>query len=1131
MSRTTAAFILGPAGSGKTYRCIQSVRERLAQASEGPRLLFLAPKQATFQIESQILAGGELGGYTRLEVLSFTRLAERILAELAPSLSRILSDGGRVMVLRSLLNKHAERLRAFRPVASFPALAQEVAALLQELGRQQMAGGQLAQLKECSRLSPALRDKLHDLALLSDCYREWLQQAGLKDADFLLELATEQLRSLPPKPAGSAIFAPAELWLDGFGEMASQELALLAAVVQRSRRANLLFCVKPEKPDDPSWLNPWAAIEETYRRCRRHIEELPGVKIETVRLARNPERSRFAASRPLQHLEAFWTAPRPLPVDESPPEGIAITVCPDREAEAVHAARVILRTVREEGIRFRQTAVIVRQLEDYATDIQRIFSRYQIPHFIDQRNPIRHHPAVLLTQSALQLLAFGWQNDDWFAALKTQLIHNNIERTLQLENAALEFGIDGRQWRQPLTPQTCPHPLVKLLERHRQSAIAPFEEFESQLFTAETDRNKPVSGAQLAKALRRFWERISLAETLEVWDQQAGAKALKAGGSPLLIHAAAQQQLEDWLENVQLAFADMRRPLRDWLAILESGLSNLAVGAIPPNADQVIVGAVDRMRNPEIELALLLGLNESVFPARPRRHPLLTETDRKQLEPFASHWLLPVKRRLAREQFYAYIACTRPRKKLAVSCAEQDAEGQPLNPSSIITRLRRLFPSVTIQRFQNRLPLHATEHRSELIQPLCHALAARTEDSAVEQLFNSLDADPSNPQPALPAEVGSEQLSPAIAAILYAGETDTIHSSTSRLEDFAACPFSFFLRSGLKATERAQSQLDVKTLGAFQHQVLEQFHRQTQAQGKQWRDLAPGEARKHIAQIAGDTAAQFYRSIFQKTETARLALETIVEKLQEFIAVFIQGMRHYNFNPHTVELAFGSENDSAGSWNIPLDHNARLALSGKIDRLDRRPNPAGEATATVIIDYKSSSNTINSLFLHNGIQLQLFAYLNAIAQLKDIAGRLNPVGAFLVPLRAKASRSHHRIEAQTQHAGRAKNFQWDGCFNIKYLCQLDNRLDQKQGDQIPYKLNEYGSPYATSWQPMKPEAFQKMMRHTEKIIRDMGNRILAGDIAVAPYKHYKNKTPCQYCSYASVCRIDADTHFYRTLHY
>jgi ATP-dependent helicase/nuclease subunit B len=77
-----ARFLLGPAGSGKTFRCLAEVRATLKKNPEGAPLIFLAPKQATFQLERQLLADPSLNGYTRLHIFSFERLAQFFLEKL-----------------------------------------------------------------------------------------------------------------------------------------------------------------------------------------------------------------------------------------------------------------------------------------------------------------------------------------------------------------------------------------------------------------------------------------------------------------------------------------------------------------------------------------------------------------------------------------------------------------------------------------------------------------------------------------------------------------------------------------------------------------------------------------------------------------------------------------------------------------------------------------------------------------------------------------------------------------------------------------------------------------------------------------------------------------------------------------
>ena len=131
-------FLLGPAGSGKTHRCLAEIRAALRENPEGPPLILLAPKQATFQLERQLLSDDPLPGYTRLHILSFERLAEFVFEGLGKPVPRLLAEEGRVMVLRALLEQKRGELELFRSSARLPGFAQQLSQLLRELQQYQL---------------------------------------------------------------------------------------------------------------------------------------------------------------------------------------------------------------------------------------------------------------------------------------------------------------------------------------------------------------------------------------------------------------------------------------------------------------------------------------------------------------------------------------------------------------------------------------------------------------------------------------------------------------------------------------------------------------------------------------------------------------------------------------------------------------------------------------------------------------------------------------------------------------------------------------------------------------------------------------------------------------------------------
>src|SRR6185503_19145888 len=271
--------------------------------------------------------------------------------------------------------------------------------------------------------SSPLREKLHDIALLLRAYRDWLKQNHLHDASSLLDLAAETLTDCSRRRESAAIvnsdsvplFAwaaakstdPAlrtpdfefHLWLDGFAEMTSQELNLLAAIIPSCERATLAFCLEAEPRDEnASWLSLWSVVAQTYRRCLNRLSAIEGRNVIVEVLERDSARNRFSGNSTLAHLEAYWPSPRQFaarqstectaleradssalfrsgtcpaaPGDESPgkesgdepphSKSISIATCANPEAEAVLAAREILHFVRERGVRFRDAAILLR---------------------------------------------------------------------------------------------------------------------------------------------------------------------------------------------------------------------------------------------------------------------------------------------------------------------------------------------------------------------------------------------------------------------------------------------------------------------------------------------------------------------------------------------------------------------------------------------------------------------------------------------------------------------------------------------------------------------------------------------------------------------------------------------------
>lgn len=1113
-------FLLGSAGSGKTFRCLQEVRTALKTQAEGGRLIWLTPKQATFQVERQLLADGELRGYTRLWVVSPDRLAERILEELGGEVPARLADSGQTMVLRALLARLEQELEVFGPAARSPGLAPQLTQVLRELRNHRLTPAHLRELAATHGGSGILARKLRDLARLAEAFDQWVQEQAVRDEAALLEAAVQALRRQAARRQGPWAEA---LWLDGFAEMTPQEQDLVAAMTLVCERATLAFCLDAEEvlgrenPSSERWYSIWHETGRTFRHLRRRLEQFGVERVEVEELKRGAGRGRFAANPVLAHLERCWEQPRPWRGDID--GAVRLMACATPEEEVRMAAREIRRWVRRGG-RYREVGVLVRSLRVYSGAVRRLFGAYGIPHFLDSREPVAHHPLAELTRRALRLWAYDWRSEDWFGVLKTGLLPVAEEEVDELENEALARGWQGAAWRRPIE---CPEQpdLAKRLERIRLRCVAPMERLGAALGAASGPRLVPT-GRELAAALHALWKQVRVDRRLEVWAETA--EQLGTGERGVLmaqVHRTVLGVMIEWLRQLAFAFGEEMMPLEEWMPVVETGLAGLTVGVVPPALDQVLVGAVDRSRNPELRLVLVLGCNEGVFPTPPQPGSVLTEADRETLQ--ASGVVLgpDLRRSLAREAYLAYIAFTRPNERLLVSWAEANERGRPLNPSGWVDRLQRLFPDLPIETFDPGEAVHPVE-----LGPMMLASARRwlragqrlpawmegAEWSAVRELAQWLPD---------PEEQGG--LSRVTTEALYGASP--VRVSASALEDFAACPFRFWVQRVMRAEERRLWEVDARRLGTFGHQVLARYHQALEVRQKGWRDLTEAEAEALVRKTAAELAASMDNGLLEQDPRGRLERTRLTEDIVDLVCSTTRWLRagDYPWQPAAAEVAFGLGPDGLPAWRVPLPSGGELEVVGKVDRLDLLEDPSGLEWLAVIIDYKSRPRTLKEKRLRGGVDLQLAVYLRAIEQLplgrmEVLSGRgarpVRGVGMFFVGLRPQGDQGRRTWSKEEAAKAAGKRWPHRGRYDASWIRKQIQSAGPVAGPRTVDCM-------ATS-------AFRALIEGVDGVLARMGQAIRSGRIAVAPYRDGR-ETACDHCACAGICRIDPWRHRYRPL--
>ena len=616
------------------------------------------------------------------------------------------------------------------------------------------------------------------------------------------------------------------------------------------------------------------------------------------------------------------------------------------------------------------------------------------------------------------------------------------------------------------------------------------------------------------------------------------------GMQPRSIHLTVWEEMQGWLENLELAFPERRMPLREWLPILESGMASLTVGVIPPALDQVLIGTIDRSRNPELKLAIVLGVNEGVFPAPPAPPTILTEAERSRLALEELPLGISARRYLGHERYYGYIAFSRATERLVVAWSATDAEGRPLNPSPFIGQLQRMFPESEMGDFSGAAAWWQAEHVSDLAGPLVQSRAAGSAGAAAavpaaaqvpEWLVARWARLPSlgelDERCRVLQETGAPTtLSPDLAERLYGTRLTT---SVSALEDFAACPFKFFVARGLEAKERELFETDVRERGSFQHELLERFHAEVRRSGRRWRDLAPIEAAALIERLGGELMGQYRGGLFERSSEAAYLGRHMTARVAQMLGALVKWMAQYRFDPVAVELAFGMDAAGLPGWRLALDEQHALYLRGRIDRVDVCATGDTAAPLAVVIDYKSSHKTLLPIRLEHGLQLQLLSYLGVLRNSPDLTrtlgvDRVEPIGVFYISMRPERLSTESRAEGlEKAEEAAAVSYRHQGRFDRSFLSYLDTRGVSK-GDQFVYSKNKDGEFSVRGNQALASETFRQLESQVEERLRTFGRRIYQGQIEAAPYQ-IKKERACEFCEFRSVCRFDPWTGGFRVL--
>lgn len=1112
-------FLIGAAGTGKTEYCMKEIIT--AQSAHRGRQIFLVPEQYTSQAERDLTARTERKGILTAEVLSFGRLAHQFFAKNGLNRAVILGDVGKQMALQKILLEQRDDLPYFCHMMDKNGFVSRLGKTITEFFRYRVTPEQLETMSNQEGLSHSVQDKCRDMASIYRRYEEFLSETYLT-GDTTLSLLEEKL-------ASSAAFGDTEIWLDGFYGFTPQEYGVIAQLLRLCKRVSITLPMD-EHSYFASSLPPAAPFFEPHLTKQKLVSlaEEMGIAMESPVFFKENHRAQTPA---LAFLEKnyFYGYYKKSPDHE----GIHICSCATRESEMTYAAGQILSLVREKGLRYRDIAIVTNAMSAYEKGLKGILSEAGIPCFVDSRRDIASHPLIGLVNSLLECVVYDFRYESVFSYLKTGLTPMAQEDMDILENYVLAYGIKGYKWKKDVWTygfQPGQEAEQAYLNNLRAQVMMPF----ASLLALKRKKNLPLRDWVTALVVQL--DTLGIAEKLTALSEAAAAKGNAAKAEE---HRQIWQILMDVLQKAVEILGDAPMSLDTFARILSAGLEESSMGLIPPTADSLLVGDIERSRLPDIKALLVLGVNDGILPAPAENTGIFTETEREALTAAGMELAPDGKRKLFEEQFLIYRGLTKPSHALYLTYANGDTEGKALFPSSLIARIAKMYPTLTEER-DDALPLSSLTPGGCFHQ-LGTQMRKHVEESPMEPMWQDIYSyfatTPQWQQQLSLLRQGfsvhdrRQKLSPKTAKNLYG---KNILSSVSRLERFAACPFAYFAEYGLKARPRQLYQLRTPDLGNLFHQVLEQFAATLKKDGISWQTLTQEETERRMDAAVDEAAPHLGNEILMDSAANRYLIKRLKRISRRAGWTLVRHIQSGMFEPAGYEVGFGPH-EALPPIVIGMSDGSKLILRGKIDRVDLLDAEGNKFVK--IIDYKSGTKAFDFQDIYYGLQLQLLLYLDAYLKNHGTES-YRPGGVFYfritdptqtVTEEMSAEEIEHLLYSKMQMSGLVlENETVIKAMDEVFVDPVSGGMRLGASDIIPLKYTKKGTPTASSLLATEEE-YNALMAFTAKRAATIGESMKAGIITPAPYRK-QNSTPCDYCVFSSICRYEyKDRPYYRNL--
>ena len=1086
-------FILGTSGVGKTEYLYNTVC-KLAMNGDN-KLMFIVPDQISFATEKAFLdiLGPKLS--RNIKVFGFSRLCDYIFEQTGNRFLSFADEGIRNVVMSVAVEQVEDKLELFSKRANKTDLNELMLNSIKEYKKCSITSKMLYEAAEKIE-DITLKKKLSETALLYDTYDAILNKSYIDPLDSL-SYVSRVLRTTP-------LFENYTIFIDSYYGFTGQEYELLSLLLIQSK--DFYIALTTDNTDGNNG--------ELFFVSDRTVKNL-------TRLAKQSE---ISVSKPIvltenkrfncESLIALEENVFRLNKEKSEFSDDAITVYSAKSIydECEFVARNIRKLIVDEGYEYNDIAVILRQSDAYQSILDTALNKYDINYFMDKPQDIDTKPFIRFVTSCFNIITNGFDKEDILSLLKTDLTDIKEQQIIDFENYIYVWNINGRKFFDEFVQN--PSGFSSKFSDENKEKLAQIEQTRKTIIDSLRTfyfDTKDATALEISKALIKLIGKLNCKKNLlALCDKYESEGELPLSEEQIRIY----NLFIEIIDKMVLLLSDYRISAKRFSELLHINFANTDISFIPRYVDQVDVACADRSLLTDKKAVFVIGAIDTLFPHTPVESGIYSDDERNLLSKYGLNLSDSVTDLISTELYLAYKALTTASDKLFVSFYNASLNGEKSLPSSIITQLPQIFDK----------PLYLTSVDSTIFDSMYADKSAfdyfvshyRSDDPDIKLLreyFESKD-DYKAVIDAIDNTVSGCGIRIKDKNVVKKVFSDTLTLSSSQIDMYHKCRFSYFCSYGLGINKRKQAKMDSLEYGKLVHFILESFLRNRIGNSNNTVDFSiirADEIENEVTKLLDDYIQDNFGGIADKSARFMYLYLRIKNTAVKLITRLVDEYSQSKFQPADIELDIGKD---IPNYELKVNDDITVKVTGKVDRVDIMEENGKKYIR--IIDYKTGTKKFSLYDVLYGINLQMFIYMSAIRA--NGTNRYNcndliPAGVLYMPAIDAVENASSMSELDDAQKKAIRKMRLHGIILDDFDSVIGMECEGK-GYYIPITHNkEKLTGKKDSLASL--EQLGLLFNHVDRLLKEMALTLTDGDICAIPAKNAHDA--CEYCDYHAVC--------------